>query len=124
MSWLCSDHASGRMSHNISFQTSPGVPLQVCKRPLQIRSGLFASLPHSSDARPFFTHLTSLITHMKFDHEVEYLPLDKRGQEPPQKRGFLKRLLDCLSITRVYSDRSSSHSSSGGEVEEEDVIEF
>ena len=60
---------------------------------------------------------------MKFENEIEYLPLDQRGQELPKKRGFLKRLLDCLSITRVYSDRSSSQSSSGEEVEE-NVIEF
>ena len=57
------------------------------------------------------------------DSEIEYIPLDKRGQEPPKKRGFLKRLLDCLSIETVTRYGSSPNPSSGEEVEE-DVIEF
>ena len=107
----------------MSFPTSRTIHSRFTKATSVSEVAFVRSLPLTLSHGPFLTHLTSLITHMKFDNEVEYLPLDQRGQELPRKRGFLKRLLDCLSITRVYSDRTSSHSSSGGEVEE-DVIEF
>ena len=60
---------------------------------------------------------------MKSDGEIEYIPLDERKQPLPKQRGFLKRLLDCLSIERVTRYGPSPHPLSGEEVEE-DVIEY
>ena len=60
---------------------------------------------------------------MKPDSEIEYIPLDDGEPEPPKKRGFLTRLLDCLSREKVIRYGSSPNPSSGEEVEE-DVIEF
>jgi len=60
---------------------------------------------------------------MKPVSEIEYLPLKDRKEEPRKKRGFLTRLLDCLSREKVIRYGSSSNPSSGEEVEE-DVIEF
>ena len=33
---------------------------------------------------------------MRQDSEIEYIPLNLFGQEPPKKRGFLMRLLDAV----------------------------
>ncbi|WP_035609293.1 hypothetical protein [Haloferula sp. BvORR071] len=60
---------------------------------------------------------------MRHDREIEYIPLDLFGQEPPKKRGFLMRLLDVVfEWCTKYIDHGQA-SSSGGEVEEK-TIEF
>jgi hypothetical protein len=71
--------------------------------------------------RPFLPALIPFV--MRQDREIEFIPLNLFGQEPPKKRGFLMRLLDALfEWCTVYSNRGPA-SSSGGEVEEK-TIEF
>jgi hypothetical protein len=60
---------------------------------------------------------------MRQDREIEYIPLNLFGQEPPIKRGFLMRLLDAVFEWRTKYSNHRPASSSGGEVEER-IIEF